>query len=125
MIDYGKTVIICGGRDLQMQLAHLDWLNAMDNALAITTVVHGGARGADEIGAMWAYCRQKNVICVNADWSLGKMAGHIRNEQMLKEHSPHAVLAFPGGRGTAHMEGIAIRNKVPVYLYDSLEEIPF
>jgi hypothetical protein len=43
-----------------------------------------------------------------ADWAgLGRKAGPIRNEQMLSEGQPHLVVAFPGGRGTAHMVGIA------------------
>ena len=43
-----------------------------------------------------------------ADWAgLGRKAGPIRNKLMLDEGKPDLVVAFPGGRGTAHMTRIA------------------
>jgi len=43
-----------------------------------------------------------------AEWDkFGRRAGPLRNEQMLREGKPDVVVAFPGGRGTAHMVRIA------------------
>jgi hypothetical protein len=37
----------------------------------------------------------------------GRHAALIRNERMLNEGKPDAVIAFPGGRGTFHMSRLA------------------
>lgn len=43
-----------------------------------------------------------------AKWKMyGRSAGAIRNAVMLSEFQPDIVVAFPGGRGTAHMVRIA------------------
>ena len=42
-------------------------------------------------------------------------AGPKRNQQMLDEAKPDMVVAFPGGKGTAHMRQIAKAAGVPVW----------
>lgn len=50
-----------------------------------------------------------------ADWNkYGKSAGPMRNIQMLKEGKPDVVVAFQGGKGTAHMVKIAKEAGVKV-----------
>ena len=67
------------------------------------TVVHGGARGADTLAGLVAKRLKLGVEVYQADWkTYGKAAGAIRNQQML-ESGVDAVLAFPGGKGTADM----------------------
>lgn len=77
-------------------------------------VVEGEARGADQLAREWA---EENNIAVEphpAKWDeLGKAAGAIRNIEMLGT-GVDAVIAFPGGRGTAHMVEIAGVAGVPV-----------
>ena len=109
-------VIVCGGRDY----TDADALNAaLDRFHAqhgITCVIQGGAKGADALAYQWAASRRIMVHHVSADWGKhGKAAGPKRNEQMLQEFSPNAVIAFPGGRGTAHMKRIAKEAGVPVF----------
>lgn len=97
-------VIICGGRDFNE--AEVAWrgLDFLDRDMKILTVIEGGARGADRIGREWAVARNKNVITVCADWKThGVAAGPLRNQRMLDEHEPDAVLFFPGGDGTRDM----------------------
>jgi hypothetical protein len=78
-------------------------------------IIEGEARGADILAREWAKARNIPHIPCKADWDrLGKAAGLIRNRQMLDDHRPHFVLAFPGGTGTAHMCKIARAAKVPV-----------
>lgn len=70
----------------------------------ITTLIHGGAPGADALAATWAI--EHDITCSTyvADWfKHGRAAGPIRNEAMLIEGRPDCVVAFPGGRGTADM----------------------
>jgi UDP-N-acetylmuramoylalanine-D-glutamate ligase len=53
-----------------------------------------------------------------AKWDLhGKSAGPIRNQQML-DTGVDLVIAFPGGKGTAHMVSIAKKAGVKVVEID-------
>lgn len=98
-------VIICGGRDHPPFTAQeRDWLHS----LGITCVITGGARGVDQWAAQWAEGAGLPVIVVVAEWgTYGKGAGPIRNAQMLATLTTTAgevaVVAFPGGAGTADM----------------------
>lgn len=70
----------------------------------LKTLIHGGARGADEGGADWGRSEHANVNCFKANWRKhGKAAGPIRNQQMIDEGQPDIAIAFPGGKGTADM----------------------
>ncbi len=93
-------VIVCGGRGFDNYPLMRDVLDAH----GITELAEGGATGADDMAEAWA-C-QRNVPCRTfpALWAKhGRAAGPIRNAQMLCEFQPDAVIAFPGGRGTADM----------------------
>ena len=101
----GKTWLICGGRDFSDNDL---FSRAMSDIMASfgcpRRVVQGGARGADAMGSAFAKRMAIEQIEVRADWEKhGKAAGAIRNQQMLDDYHPDAVIAFPGGRGTADM----------------------
>lgn len=105
-------IIVCGGRDYTDGSAVARILSAFD--LTAATVVHGDAKGADALAADW--CRTFGVPDEPhpADWARhGKAAGPIRNRTML-DAGADLVIAFPGGRGTADMVGIARKAGVPV-----------
>jgi hypothetical protein len=108
-------VLVCGGRnfaDAKYIAAKLDALDAFYN---ITEVIHGDARGADRMAAHWGFLRETKVRAFPADWEkYPKAAGPIRNEQMLREGKPEMVIAFSGGRGTAHMIRIAKKAGIGV-----------
>lgn len=116
-------VLVCGGRDYGVVPAGCpagpheardrangeaillrDTLGCLKIDRGITTIIHGGAQGADRLALSWA---NRNLITeepYNADWRKhGKAAGPIRNQRMLDEGKPDLVVAFPGGRGTADM----------------------
>jgi hypothetical protein len=109
-------ILVCGGRDyLDTQHIHrtLDRVHAKHG---ITLLIEGGARGADARARAWAINRRIPFVTVEADWdAYGLAAGHIRNTRMLDEHQPEAVVAFPGGRGTADMVKQAQQAGVPVW----------
>lgn len=119
------TVLVCGGRDCNKHEVY-NWMekNALlevSDALcvhlcSITTLIHGGARGADEGAAEWgAKWGGVTVVAYPADWKKhGKAAGPIRNQRMIDEGKPDVVIAFPGGRGTADMIRRAEDNGIPV-----------
>lgn len=97
-------VLVCGGREFT------DWhrlcreLDAMHTQQPFTCLIHGAAKGADEMAGAWAASRNIQVAEFPADWETHRRAaGPIRNKQMLDEGKPQLVVAFPGGRGTANM----------------------
>ncbi len=114
-------VLIAGSRSIgraaavDRALAHAEGLG-----LDITEVVSGGARGVDRLGEDWARERGIPMRLHEPDWhGLGKRAGLIRNEEMVK--SSDAVVALHDGvsRGTAHTLRLAQAAGLPVYLYDA------
>lgn len=108
-------VIVCGGRDFADQ----DVVDNFLDSIVITEVIHGGASGADTLAGRWAQRRGVPVKVYPADWNKhGRAAGPIRNQQMLDTEDPTAVIAFPGGRGTADMVRRAEDYGVPIYRVD-------
>jgi hypothetical protein len=120
MYDYEETIhvnlLICGGRDYKDQ----ETLNRiMDDIVkhinpGYITVVSGHARGADKLGEIWAKSRDLSLALFPANWKrYGKSAGFKRNIEMLdlisvapedeyRDDHYSYVVAFPGGKGTAH-----------------------
>lgn len=97
-------VLICGGRDY----SDIAEMYRILGVLPISVVISGHAKGADQMAEMYANERGLAVEIYPADWEKhGKRAGPIRNIQMLDEGKPDMVVAFPGGKGTAHMVKIA------------------
>lgn len=100
-------VLVCGGRDFKDEGRLFRRLDEAHKVRMITLIIEGGARGADRMAGKWAILHGVPLLVVNADWDKhGKSAGYIRNIEMLNA-SPDLVIAFPGGRGTAHMVKIA------------------
>lgn len=95
-------VLVCGSRDWE------DGYTIRKRLLALprgTTLMHGGARGADLIAAAIGAGLGMRIIEHAADWArFGRGAGYRRNAQMLNER-PDMVLAFQrnGSRGTQHV----------------------
>lgn len=82
----------------------------------ITELAHGDAKGADRMARDWAKKRGIKVEKYPADWDEhGDAAGPIRNQEMLDDFEPDAVIAFEGHKGTLDMVHRARRYKVTVY----------
>ena len=111
-------VLACGSRSwvdaqtIRAQLAELP---------RGTTIVTGGARGADQIAASVGRSLGFEVKVMRADWRRhGTRAGMLRNLAMLDER-PDLVLAFHDGRSTgtqhtideARRRGFAVRVTSP------------
>ena len=100
-------IVIAGSRTINkpVKLA-----KAIDNILIldpefinkVTDVISGTAVGVDRLGEAWALAYNKNIILRPADWSIGRSAGHIRNDKMAKECDFGIILwdgQSPGTRG--------------------------
>lgn len=108
-----SRIVVTGGRDYR------DYERVRETlaALAPTEIAHGGARGADSLAHFAAIELHIPVTVFPADWEThGKAAGILRNIAMLRTFQPDLVVAFPGGRGTAHCvreaqkRGIAVQE---------------
>lgn len=109
-------VIVCGGRDYTDKEALWNYLDARFGPPGITTVISGMATGADSLASEYAEKQGLSLMKFPADWfQYGRAAGPIRNQQMIDEGKPDAVIAFPGGRGTADMVRRAKKAGLPVY----------
>jgi hypothetical protein len=98
-------VLVCGGRAFTDAARVKRELGALHARFNFTTVIEGGAVGADTLARQWAEEAGVHVEEYQADWAtLGPSAGPIRNKQMLDDGQPELVVAFPGGRGTANMK---------------------
>ena len=108
-----RTVLVCGGRNYNDRAQAWRYLGNL--LLHDVKIIHGAARGADSLAGEWAGFYQKPVEAFPADWDYhGLHAGIIRNKEMLAKGKPSLVIAFPGGRGTAHMVMIAQQAQVMV-----------
>lgn len=106
-------VLVCGGRDYADEHAVLVALSGLPPG---TVVVHGAARGADNLAERAAGSLGLVTEPHPADWErLGRRAGPVGNAEMLAT-GVDLVIAFPGGRGTADMVARARRAGVPVRL---------
>lgn len=85
----------------------------------ITEVVCGGARGVDDLGALWAKENGVPVKLMRADWTLhGKAAGPIRNDEMAK-YAEALIAVWDGqSRGTKHMIESARERGLKVCVYE-------
>lgn len=112
-------IIIAGGRDFkdyELLKEKVDYYlsNAVQNNYKII-IVSGTAKGADKLGEKYAKERGYEIAYFPADWSLGKRAGYLRNEQMAlyaKEHNMGALICFWDGqsKGSKHMIDLAKRQ---------------
>jgi hypothetical protein len=87
-------LLVCGSRDIDHAYAYeliRDWI--VDNG-TVTSVVQGGCRGADR--AAQNVARNLKLPCdtFSADWRLGKKAGPVRNEKMIRDAKPDYCLAL-------------------------------
>lgn len=97
-------ILVCGGRNYWKPSNVNRALARVHAERGITQLIHGGAPGADKLAGDWAKEVGVEARVFQADWKgLGKAAGPMRNQRMLDEGQPDAVVAFPGGAGTLDM----------------------
>ncbi|EKF73996.1 hypothetical protein A11A3_10836 [Alcanivorax hongdengensis A-11-3] len=110
-------VLVCGGRDYQDRPQLEAYMEHLWRSGKISLLIHGDASGADRLASQWAHDRGVDQVCYPANWKAhGRAAGPMRNRRMLHHGKPQAVVAFPGGRGTADMVGLAEQAGLPVWL---------
>lgn len=124
-------ILVCGGRNYtdyttlskvlnSLAERHSENYHPLDNWLPTDIlIIHGGAKGADSLADKWAVNHFAQIKEYPAEWeTYGKAAGPIRNKYMLLNSEPDIVVAFPGGRGTAHMIKTAKNEGYNVLIID-------
>lgn len=111
-------ILVTGGRNfMDKQAVYL----TLDDAVKgipkdEVIVIHGNARGADDLADQWGRDRDIQVCRCPAPWHKWPLsAGPIRNKAMLLLE-PHKVVAFPGGAGTSNMIKLARQAGIEVIL---------
>lgn len=103
-----NRVLVCGGRYYPNRWKVFAALDDLHEQTPIDVLIHGAAPGADSFAGEWALKNNVPVSAFKAEWKkYGASAGPRRNKQMLIEGKPDPVLAFPGGKGTENMLGLA------------------
>lgn len=105
-------LLISGGRDFDNAiLMHEILLPYIKSDI----LIHGGARGADSLAALWANYYGIKQWVFKPNWNeLGRSAGMIRNKDMLIEGKPDLVIAFPTAKSIGTHGMIKIAKKAGV-----------
>ena len=91
LVEGKMRVLVCGDRDWKSHKIIKEYLRFLKPEV----VIEGECRGADLIAKEVARELGIPIAAYPAMWSKhGKAAGHVRNQQMLKEGKPDLVLAF-------------------------------
>lgn len=130
-----KRVLVTGSRKWPTEVGDEDWGTVWDaiqdereNGEEIV-VVHGDARGADQIARMFAEFHENTptgapvhhdpVPCPSEEWErYGKAAGNMRNQKMV-DKGADVCLAFPIGKSTGTRDCMrrADDAKIPVKVF--------
>lgn len=114
-------VIVAGGRDFTDYRLLCNTLNnLLSDKLKQVTIISGTAKGADSLGERFAKFNNVKLKQFPADWSIGKRAGYIRNEQMAKyaAQGKGVLIAFwdNKSKGTKNMIDIAKNYGLEVHI---------
>ena len=113
-------LIIAGTRnfdDVELMYSSIEHLIGQ-----VTEVVSGHARGADQMGEMWAHEHNIPVKLFEANWQkFGKTAGFIRNEHMAKYGDSLVVFWDGESKGTYNMiyQMRKLSKPVEIVFYDN------
>lgn len=117
-------VIVAGGRDFadyEMMKERLDELFFTSGQFDITPIkiISGMADGADTLAIRYADENEMTKILFPANWKYHRrMAGFLRNEDMLSI-ATHLVAFWDGhSHGTKHMIDIAREKGIPVWVFN-------
>lgn len=118
-------ILVCGGRDYRDTACVTDSLERLRRAGLISLLIHGDASGADRLASQWAREAGMDQVSYPANWKAhGRAAGPMRNRRMLHHGRPQALVAFPGGRGTADMISLARQAGLPVWQPEQQQALP-
>ena len=94
-------------------------MGIINESVAISCVVFGGANGADSLGEQWANENKIKTDIYLAEWNLyGKSAGFRRNIKIV-DNADYLIAFWDGkSKGTKHTIGLATEKKLEVIVID-------
>ena len=109
-----KKLAIVGSRSFTEHLIGYIETDKIIKSEDISTIISGGAKGADRFGRMYARSRRINYQEFPADWDkYGKVAGMLRNAEMAKD-CDLAIIFWDGlSNGTKNMINLLQTNGKP------------
>jgi len=97
-------VLVCGGRAYEDADNVFGVLDELHWRHPITSIIQGGAAGADAIARQWAKDRCITFQTITGGRTpTGKSSWSKGNQRMLDEGKPELDVAFPGVRRTTNM----------------------
>lgn len=90
-------------------------LNRISNRTQISSIISGGAKGADSLAEQYANLNNIDTIIFKPDWSIGKGAAAIRNIKIVENSD--IIIAFWDGvsKGTRMTIDMAASKNVKVF----------
>lgn len=120
-MDKIKLAIV-GSRTFNNQHIFDNVMERLEDKYNITTIVSGGARGADSMGEAYADRFGLEKLIFPADWKkYGKRAGFLRNVDIIKNCD--ICVAFWDGEshGTKHDIELCKEHHKPCYIINFIE----
>lgn len=119
-------IIVAGGRDFSDYKTLDEKIREIFISLGLerkeVEIVCGKAKGADTLGEDFAKKFQLKLKYFPADWTQGKKAGFLRNEEMAvyAQQDNGVLIAFWDGisKGTKHMIQLAKSYKLKIYVFN-------
>lgn len=111
-------LLICGGRHFDDSMMVESELSHFHAQTPVSVLIHGGLPGLGVPAEAWARRNGVRLIRYPANFSLGKRGDFERDDFMLEDSRPEALLAFPGGGRTAKLLGRAQEVGIDTTLVD-------
>lgn len=116
LLEVMMKLIIAGGRQYIPREHHIDAIDQIIKELEPEMIVHGDAPGADKLARDIADALSIPQRPMPYRSEYGAVGGRYRNVEMAEFVYPDgALIALPGGRGTAHMVETATRYNLKVF----------
>jgi len=96
-------LLVCGGRHFDDSMLVERELSRIHARTPVSVLIHGGLPGLGGPAEAWARRNGVQLIRYPANFSLGKRGDFERDDFMLEDSRPDALLAFPGGARTARL----------------------
>lgn len=113
-----NIVWVAGGRTFYQREKMFEFLDQYHAEHPIDVIITGSAYGADMLAEEWAKTHAIMYVGVPAKWNeQGKAAGVLRNVRIAEMDlrlKVSTLIAFPGGKGTAHAVQVAQNHDIPV-----------
>lgn len=114
---------IIGSRNFNDYQIFTRILNQLRNVEDITSIISGGAKGADTLAEKYALDNNIPITIFPADWNThGKKAGYIRNVTIW-DNSDLGIAFWDGSsKGTEHSFKLAKTQNKILYIYEYLKD---